>query len=80
MKDQPLSIGKENFEGGYSLFVFNLNPREDSEALSPVSNGSLRLEMRFRGPLHNMATLVEYTCYGFILEVDSKQRVLMDYY
>lgn len=60
--------------------MFNFNPREDSETLSPVSNGSLRLEMRFRGQQHNMATLVAYTCYDSIMKVDSKQRVLIDYY
>ncbi|XP_067465287.1 uncharacterized protein F54H12.2-like [Thunnus thynnus] len=80
LKDLPLSIDREEFERGYSLFVFNLTPGEDSDALSPVSNGSLRLEMRFRQPLPNTVTLIVYACYDSILEIDSKCQVLVDYY
>lgn len=80
LKDQPLCIGREDFDRGYSLFVFNLNPGEDTEALSPVYNGSLRLEMRFRQPLPNTVTLIVYACYDSILEIDSKRQVLVDYY
>ena len=80
LKDLPLSIDREEFERGYSLFVFNLTPGEDSDALSPVSNGSLRLEMRFRQPLPNTVTLIVYACYDSILEIDSKRQVLVDYY
>ena len=72
LADLPLSIDRQNFERGYSLFVFNLNPGEESDALSRVSNGALRLEMRLRQPLPNTVTLVVYTCYDFILEIDSK--------
>lgn len=43
MKDLPLGIDREDFNHGYSLFVFNLNAGEDADALSPVSNGCLRL-------------------------------------
>ncbi|KAI3353894.1 hypothetical protein L3Q82_005101 [Scortum barcoo] len=48
LKDLPLSINHKEFNEGYSLFVFNLEPCEDSDALSPASTGNLRLEMRFR--------------------------------
>ncbi|XP_072768640.1 uncharacterized protein F54H12.2 [Nerophis lumbriciformis] len=80
MKDLPLCINRQDFERGYSLFVFNLNPGEDSDALSMVSNGTLRLEMRFRVPLPNTVTLVVYACYDSILEIDFKRQVLVDYY
>lgn len=50
LKDLPLGIDREDFNHGYSLFVFNLNAGEDADALSPVSNGCLRWEMRFRVP------------------------------
>ena len=70
LKDLPLSIAREEFNNGYSLFVFNLNPGEDADALSPVSNGNLRLEMRFRVPLPHTTTLIVYACYDSILEID----------
>ncbi|XP_060890768.1 uncharacterized protein F54H12.2-like [Labrus mixtus] len=80
LKDLPLSINRREFEQGYSLFVFNLNAGEDADALSPVSNGNLRLEMRFRVPLPQTTTLIVYACYESILEINSKRQVMVDYY
>ena len=80
LKDLPLSITREEFNNGYSLFVFNLNPGEDTDALSPVSNGNLRLEMRFRVPLPHTTTLIVYACYDSILEINTRRQVLVDYY
>lgn len=80
LKDLPLSIDRREFNEGYALFAFNLDPSEDADALSPVSNGNLRLEMRFRVPLPQTTTLIVYACYDSILEIDSKRQVLVDYY
>ncbi|XP_071402891.1 uncharacterized protein F54H12.2-like [Centroberyx affinis] len=80
LKDLPLCINREDFQQGYALFVFNLNPEEDSNALSPVSSGNLRLEMRFRVPLPHTTTLIVYACYDSILEINSKRQVMVDYY
>ncbi|XP_040898832.1 uncharacterized protein F54H12.2-like [Toxotes jaculatrix] len=80
LKDLPLSIDRREFNNGYSFFVFNLNPGEDNNALSPISNGNLRLEMRFRVPLPHTTTLIVYACYDSILEINSKRQVLVDYY
>ncbi|CAK6972119.1 hypothetical protein F2P81_025531 [Scomber scombrus] len=80
LKDLPLSINRREFEQGYSLFVFNLKAGEDADALSPVTSGNLRLEMRFRTPLPHTTTLIVYACYESILEINSKRQVLVDYY
>lgn len=76
----PLSIDRREFNEGYVLFAFNLEPSEDADALSPVSNGNLRVEMSFRIPLPQTTTLIVYACYDSILEIDSKRQVLVDYY
>lgn len=73
LKDLPLSIDRQDFERGYFLFLFNLNPGEDGNALSRVSSRALRLEMRFRQLLPNTVTLVVYACYDSILKIDSKR-------
>lgn len=80
LKDLPLSIDRREFNAGYALFAFNLEPTEDADTLSPVSNGNLRLEMRFRVPLPQTTTLIVYACYDSILEINSKRQVLVDYY
>ena len=80
LKDLPLSIDRKEFNEGYALFAFNLEPTEDNDALSPISNGNLRLEMRFRVPLPQTTTLIVYACYNSILEINAKRQVLVDYY
>lgn len=52
LKDLPLSINHGEFNNSYSL-----NLLKNGEALSPSSNGTLRLEMRFKVPLHHSNTL-----------------------
>ncbi|KAM9364999.1 solute carrier family 22 member 7-like [Pholidichthys leucotaenia] len=80
LKDLPLSINREEFNNRYTLFVFNLAPGDDNNALSTVSNGNLRLEMRFRTALSHTTTLIVYACYDSILEINSKRDGLVDYY
>nr|XP_054588416.1 uncharacterized protein LOC107374313 [Nothobranchius furzeri] len=80
LKDLPLSINRLEYQQGYTLFAFNLNTADDSEALSTVSTGNLRMEMRFGEPLRATATLIVYACYDSILEINSKREVLVDYY
>lgn len=80
LKDLPLSIDRSEFERGYTLFVFNLSACEDTDALAPVTNGNLRLEMRFRQALPQTTTLIVYACYDSILEINSKRQVLVDFY
>ncbi|KAM6892598.1 uncharacterized protein F54H12.2-like [Xenentodon cancila] len=80
LKDLPLCIDREDFAAGYTLFAFNLTPGDDCDALSPVSSGSLRLEMRFREPLPHTTTLIVYACFDSVLEINSKRQVLVDYY
>ncbi|XP_057675664.1 uncharacterized protein F54H12.2-like [Corythoichthys intestinalis] len=80
LKDLPLCIDHEDFMDGYALYVFNLSANDDTSALSTVSNGSVRLEMRFKAPLPHTVTLIVYACYDSILEIDSKRQVLVDYY
>lgn len=80
LKDLPLAIDLDDFSAGYALYVFNLSPNEDTAALAPVSNGSVRLEMRFRTALPQTTTLIVYACYDSILEINSKREVLVDYY
>ncbi len=63
LKGLPLCIHQDDFQQGYILFVFNLNPDEEVEALSLISNGNLKLEMRFRVALPHTVTLVVYAAY-----------------
>lgn len=80
LKDLPQRIPLVKFPTINTQFAFNLEPTDDTDALSPVSNGNLRLEMRFRVPLPQTTTLIVYACYDSILEINAKRQVLVDYY
>uniref|UniRef100_A0A1A8F2R5 Uncharacterized protein n=1 Tax=Nothobranchius korthausae TaxID=1143690 RepID=A0A1A8F2R5_9TELE len=75
LKDLPLSINRLEYQQGYTLYAFNLNTADDLDALSPVSTGNLRMEMRFGAPLRDTATLIVYACYDSILEINSKREL-----
>ncbi|TWW71192.1 hypothetical protein D4764_17G0006750 [Takifugu flavidus] len=74
----PAKAFQPDFNNGVSVREFyNI---DDNDALSTVSNGNLRLELRFRTPLQHTATLIVYACYDSILEINAKRQVLVDYY
>ncbi|TWW77441.1 hypothetical protein D4764_12G0008310 [Takifugu flavidus] len=80
LKDLPLSISRDDFYDGYSLFVFNLNPSDDNDALSTVSNGNLRLELRFKPPAAHRDPYRLRLLRFYLLEINAKRQVLVDYY
>lgn len=43
LKDLPMSIGREDFNNGYSLFVFNLTPSDDSNRLKRKSRAGVEI-------------------------------------
>ncbi|KAI2645298.1 hypothetical protein H4Q32_028279 [Labeo rohita] len=52
LKNQALSIDREDFLQGYTLYAFNLTPDEVcGQHLSLIKAGNIRLEERFRQPL-----------------------------
>ena len=65
---------------GYTLYAFNLSPDDDTSGnLLVVSQGNLRLEMRFRTPLVCTVSMIVYACSDSILEVNARSQVLVDY-
>ncbi|XP_065126020.1 uncharacterized protein F54H12.2-like [Paramisgurnus dabryanus] len=81
LKNQALSIDREAFLHGYTLYAFNLTPDEEcGRHVSLVKSGNIRLELRFRQPLQNTITLIVYAIYDSILEISNRRQVMIDYY
>ncbi|XP_016420228.1 uncharacterized protein F54H12.2-like [Sinocyclocheilus rhinocerous] len=81
LKNQPLSINRDDFLKGYSLYAFNLTPDEDcGQHISLIKSGNIRLEARFRQPLPHTINLVVYAVFDSIIEVSNRRQVLVDYY
>ncbi|KAL1268826.1 hypothetical protein QQF64_034189 [Cirrhinus molitorella] len=52
LKNQALSINRDDFLNGYTLYAFNLTPDEDcGQHISLIRSGNIRLEARFKKPL-----------------------------
>ncbi|XP_073699863.1 uncharacterized protein F54H12.2-like [Garra rufa] len=81
LKNQALSINREEFLKGYSLYAFNLTPDEDcGQHISLVKSGNIRLEVRFKQPLVHTINLLTYAVFDSLLEISNRKQVLLDYY
>lgn len=81
LKNQALSIDREDFLQGYTLYAFNLTPDEESgQHISLIKSGNIRLEARFRQPLARTINLILYATFDSVIEVSNRRQILVDYY
>lgn len=81
LKNQALSIDREDFLQGYTLYAFNLTPDEEcGQHISLIKAGNIRLEVRFRQPLPHTINLIVYAIFDSIIQVSNRRQVLVDYY
>ncbi|XP_062841285.1 uncharacterized protein F54H12.2-like [Trichomycterus rosablanca] len=81
LKNQALSINRQEFLQGYTLYAFNLTPDEEcGQHVSLVKSGNIRLEARFRQPLPHTVNLIVYAVFDSIIEVSNRRQVLVDFY
>ncbi|KAA0716599.1 hypothetical protein E1301_Tti019191 [Triplophysa tibetana] len=81
LKNQSLSIDREEFLFGYTIYMFNLTPdSECSQHISLIKSGNIRLEARFRQPLPRTINLLLYATFDSVLEVSNRRQILVDYY
>ena len=76
-----MSIDREDFLQGYTLYAFNLSPDEEcGQHLSLIKSGNIRLETRFRQPLRSTINLIVYAIFDSIIEVSNRRQLQIDYY
>ncbi|XP_067295937.1 uncharacterized protein F54H12.2-like [Pseudorasbora parva] len=81
LKNQALSIDRNDFLNGYALYAFNLTPDEDcGQHISLIKSGNIRLEARFKNALTHTINLIVYAVFDSIIEVSNRRQVLVDYY
>lgn len=81
LKNHALSIDREDFLNGYTLYAFNLTPDEDcGQHISLIKSGNIRLEARFRQPLPRTINLIVYAIFDSIIEVSNRRQILVDYF
>ena len=78
LKNNALSIDREEFLKGRTLYAFNLTPDEEcAQHLSLIKSGNLNLETRFRQPLAQTINLIVYTIFDSVIEVSNHRQVLI---
>ena len=69
-------IDKNAFEHGYSLFVFDINPPEDSKELSLQETGTVRLEITFEEELPESVQVLVYGEFQSCFQIDHSRAVI----
>lgn len=73
-------ITRDDFVSGYTLFIFQVEPYLDgqSEYLSLIKTGSLRLDVEFSKPLtHTMTTIIYAEAPGYV-EVTKSRGIIVE--
>jgi hypothetical protein len=74
-QDGGVSLNRDEYDGGYCLFVFDLTPDPNTIGSSLIKGGNLRMEMQFAEGLPNPVTLIVYGEFSGLLEIDRARSI-----
>ena len=78
--NQDCGISYDQFRGGNTVFVFNLNAElTDGEHTEAIQRGSVRVEARFGAALVNPITCLVFSEYDNLILIDKERNVSLDY-
>ena len=81
LSDTPgdMNIDPERYRDGYTLFAFNLDMGGSAEAgadgMGLIKKGSVRLEMRFGTALPETVSLIVFSSYKTLFQMDKTRKV-----
>ena len=79
-RDEGLDIDREDYENGYTLFVYDLSPDLSEETyFNLIKDGSIRVELKFAQALPNTINVIAYAEFESIIEINREKQVLIDY-
>ena len=80
LKNTAMSIDRQQFINGYTLYCFNLNADDAVGGhVSLGKTGNARIELRFARALPHTVNLLCYSVEDSIIEVSSRRQVLTDF-
>ena len=75
-----LDITKDDFIGGYGLYIFDLSPDKCfGEHFNVLKSGNLKLKLSFRETLATVVNLYVYMEFDNMLEITKNRNVIFDY-
>ena len=77
---QDCGISYQEFKGGSTLFVFDLNAElTDGDHIEAVKRGAVRIEVRFSNALPNPVTCLLLAEYNNLITIDKERNISLDY-
>jgi hypothetical protein len=79
--DKGISITRQTYPGGYTLYGFNLTPTQQqcNEAFNLLKQGNLQMNMKFAEATPNPVTVICYMIFENMMEVDKSRNVMFDF-
>ena len=78
-KDEGNGLTREDFEGGYALYAFDLTPDlADGGHFNLLKRGNVRLDLKFGAALESTINVIAYAEFES-LEVDRSRNIIFDY-
>jgi hypothetical protein len=74
-EDGGLSLDRDDFDGGYCIFVFDLTPNPNIVGASLIKGGNLRLDLQFGSALVEPVTLISYGEFSGLIQIDRSRSV-----
>ena len=79
-KDEGNGLTREDFEGGYALYAFDLTPDlADGGHFNLLKQGNVRLDLKFGAALESTINVIAYAEFENCLEVDRSRNIIFDY-
>jgi hypothetical protein len=79
--DHGLDISHAEFPSGYTLYSFDLTPDLscNDSSWNLQKNGSLRIELRFAAALEESITVIVFSEFDSLIEIDKNRQITLDY-
>ena len=75
--DQTLPISREEYEGGYTLYLFDLIPDQNCKScITPPRTGSVRIEIKFTQALTTTIDVILYAEFESSIEIDKYRNII----
>ena len=79
-KDEGNELTREDFEGGYAFYAFDLTPDlADGGHFNLLKQGNVRLDLKFGAALESTINVIAYAKFENCLEVDRARNIIFDY-
>ena len=80
MRDEGNQIAREDFDGGYALYAFDLTPDlAEGDHFNLIKPGNVRVDLKFAQALANTINVIAFAEFENILEIDRSRNIIFDY-